>query len=307
MSIAWVAAAVRTRALVSGRAGAAGAARLAAAGSLEQARELVARWSYGARLPESATVTGLQLATRETLLWQLRVLAGWAPAGGTRILRAAAAPFERDNILGLARELRGDRAGPAHDLGSLATSWGALRRAASPEDLRAALARTPWGAVEPEEEDRLAELLEAAWLLRYAQTAPAARVWVSRRAALVAARAVVVDGDSPSAGLTRRLRPLLGRAWEEARDLPALTAALPPHVRPILAGIDGAEDLWRAEARDRALTEAEATALMRSGAPRQEVVVAGLALLEVDAWRVQAAAAALEAGPAAREVLDAAA
>ncbi|MDN4471933.1 V-type ATPase subunit [Demequina zhanjiangensis] len=306
MSISWVAATVRVRALAAGRAGRAGAARLAQSDSLDDAADLLSRWSYGARLGPETTATALQRSVRETLLWQLRVLAGWAPANGTGILRGAAAEFERDNILMRMRELQGGPAERPFELGALETSWSTLRHASNADSLLALLARTPWGEVPADEQDQLADILTATWLGRYAAAAPGAQAWAARRAAILTARARFVDGLDLAPTLRRRLRPLLGTAWESTTDLPAFAASLPSRVRAALAGTDDASGLWSAESHLYALMDDEASSLLRTGTPRPESLVAGLALLTVDAWRIQAAIAAVESGQGAKEVLDAA-
>ncbi|WP_084125576.1 hypothetical protein [Demequina sp. NBRC 110054] len=304
MSAGWVAASVRVRALAAGRAGEEGAARLAAVRSWREAEDLLARWSYGVRAAEATGPEDLQRAVRETLLWQLRVLAGWAPAAGTGILRAAAARFERDNTLGRLRELDGGSSGAPYDLGVMETSWSVLRRAESSDRLRELLARTSWGEVPEGEADQLADLLTAAWLTRYAQAAPAARTWCARDLALAIARLRFVDGVHPGPALRQRVGPLLGHAWESATDLPSFAIGLPTGTRSAFADIASPSGLWRAEVRTYAAMEAEAAAMLRQGSPGPDVVVAGIALLSADAWRVQAAIATIDQGPAAREVLD---
>ncbi|WP_062466320.1 V-type ATPase subunit [Demequina maris] len=307
MSAAWVGATVRVRALAAGRAGPQGAVKLAAAPTLDEAAELMRTWSYGARIEGPSTPEALQRAARETLLWQLRVLAGWAPAGGTRLMRAAAADFERANILMRMRELRSGARERPYDLGAMETSWTLLSGAEGPDEMRSLLARSAWGEVPDEDEAQLADILAAASLERRASASPAARTWAARGAALLAARIVAVDRTVPAAVLRRRLRLLLGGGWERADDLGSLAAALPGRVATVLDGVDGPHDLWRAESRHHALIEAEAAAQLRAGTARSEVVVAGIALLDVDAWRVQAAVAAVGSGRAGSEVLDAAA
>ncbi len=304
MSAGWVAASVRVRALAAGRAGEEGAARLAAVRSWREAEDLLARWSYGVRAADATGPEGLQRAVRETLLWQLRVLAGWAPAAGTGILRAAAARFERDNILARLRELDGGSRAAPYDLGAMETSWGLLRRAETPDQLRASLARTSWGEVPAGEADQLADLLTAACLTRYAQAAPAARTWCARALALAVARLRFVDGVHPGPTLRQRVGPLLGHAWEGTTDLPSFATGLPTGASAAFSGVSSPSGLWRAEARTYAAMEAEAAAMLRQGSPGPDVVVAGIALLSADAWRVQAAIATIGQGPAAREVLD---
>ncbi|WNM27896.1 hypothetical protein RN607_02505 [Demequina capsici] len=306
MSAAWVAASVRVRALAAGRAGEQGALRIASARTWTEVEDLLSRWSYGVRAAHVSGPEALQRAARETLLWQLRVLAGWAPASGTGILRAAAARFERENILQHRRELEGGPATSPYELGALETSWGLLRTAASATALTHLLARTAWGEV-PDDDPQLADILTAASLVRYAQVAPAARTWCTQECALALARLLFVDRVRPGPTLRTRAAPLLGHAWESAPDLPSFVAALPRRVGTVLGGIALPGDLWRAEARLHARTEAEAGAMLRDGTPGPDVVVAGIALLSADAWRVQAALAAVGAageGQGAREVLD---
>ncbi|WP_296664539.1 hypothetical protein [Demequina sp.] len=306
MSAAWVAATVRVRALAAGRAGPAGAARVAAAGSLAEVGELFSHWSYGSRVTDPTTPGGLQRATRETLLWQYRVLAGWTPPRETKILRAAAMEFERDNILMRLRELEGGRLESPYALGALDTSWGLVRHAESPEVLRELLAATGWGEAPADGQGQLADVLSATWLATVAREVPVTAPSASRHAALIAARVRFVDLAEPCAELRRRLRPLLGSGWEPVEDLPGFVAALPREAREVFAGVSAPHELWRAESHLYGLMEAEATALLRSGTPSAEVVAAGLALLAADAWRIQAAVAAVESGRAAWEVLDAA-
>ncbi|WP_152659487.1 V-type ATPase subunit [Demequina salsinemoris] len=304
MSAGWVAASVRVRALAAGRAGEEGAERLASVRTWREAEDLLARWSYGTRAAEASSPEALQRAARETLLWQLRVLAGWAPAAGTGILRAAAARFERDNILGHVRELEGGSAADPYDLGAMETSWSLLRRAESPDRLRDLLARTAWGEVPEDEADQLADLLTVSWLTRYAQVAPAARTWCARDCALTIARLRFAQGRHPGPAVRQRVGPLLGHAWEQATDLRSFAAALPAGARSAFGDLASPAELWRAEARTYAAMDSEATAMLRQGTPGPDVVVAGIALLAADAWRVQAAIASIGQGRAAREVLD---
>ncbi|WP_146362282.1 hypothetical protein [Arthrobacter yangruifuii] len=117
----WVAASVRARSMAQRRLGAGTCRDLSVLASLPAAVDALDGSVYADQLSAARTLGAAQLATRRTVLWQLRVLAGWLPTGGTPLVRAAAARFEADNIIALAAALRaGSRAdGPgAPDAGA---------------------------------------------------------------------------------------------------------------------------------------------------------------------------------------------
>lgn len=216
----WVAASVRARSMAQRRAGAGTCRSIAAAPGLQAALDQLADTVYGKELATARTLAEAHRATRRTLLWQLRVLAGWLPAAGTRLLRAAAAAFEVDNILELDRQLRrtGTEPATAHDpgpaafeLGGLATAWPRLRTAATAEELQAALASSPWG--DPGPESQRSDVLTVLWLRRLTAEAAAVRPWAAAAAALICARLVLVDRTDPSSRLAALVRPLLGTGW----------------------------------------------------------------------------------------------
>ena len=301
----WVAASVRSRSMAQRRVGAGACRELAALPNLPAAVAALETSVYHRDMSAARALGPAQQATRTTVLWQLRVLAGWLPAGGTRLVRAAAARFEADNILALDAALRAGSPAPApaFDLGGLATAWPRLRAAESPETLHAMLAGSPWG--DPGADAALPDLLTAVWLRRLASAAPAARPWAVAGAALLAARLVLVDRVRPSGRLPSLLRPLLGTGWPEAATLPELALALSPAAGQALAGIQDPQDLWRAEAQLAARVEVDGFGLLRAGLPGPDVVLGAMAVLAIDAWRVRAALAAAAAGTGGSEVLDA--
>lgn len=305
----WVAASVRARALARRRAGPPLVRRVAAQDGLEPALALLASSVHGRRLealPAAPTLAQAQRATRETVLWQLRVLAGWTPARGTTTMRALASGFERDNVLGLARRLQGRPAPEPFDLGALATAWPRLREATSTEDLLAAVRRSPWGDPGHELAD-LPDVLAVVRCRAVAAAAPQARTWAGSAAAVTCARALLLDGLAPER-LREVARPLLGRAWETTTDVAGFRAALPTALRPVLDGVAEPAGLWRAEVTLRLLQEREGQDLLRGPRPDPSVVLGAVAVLAVDAWRVRAAlAAATVGGGEPGMVLDAAA
>ena len=306
MTAAWVAASVRARSMAQRRAGAGVIGRLTVQRSIADALPLLTDTAYAERLGGCIDLAVAERGTRDTVLWQLRVLAGWMPARGTRLARAVAGTFERDNIVALAGQLDGGPSphGP-FDLGALATSWPRLRTAASAEELAQTLRRSPWGGIGSGSRADLRDVLTLVWLRRLAAVAPEAQSWAGAAGALIVARIVLVDDTAPSPRILALVRPMLGRAWETARDLAQLRAALPSSVRPVLRGIDAPEELWRAEAGMRAAVEVDGFLLLGSSRPGPDVVLGAIAVLAMDAWRVRAALAAAAAGAGSSEVLDA--
>ncbi|WP_066303638.1 hypothetical protein [Arthrobacter luteolus] len=322
----WVAATVRARAMARRRAGAGTCREAAALTSLEQALELFAATAYASELAGAGDLAGAQQATRRSALWQLRVLAGWLPVSGARMVRAAGAAYELANILVLARRLQETEAagsGPEHapartvqlpeyfELGGLATAWPRLAGAGSTADLAARLRTSPWG--DPGDAGSMADTLSVVWLRRLAAAAPQTRSWTTSAAALIAARRILVDrtlsgppGTPP--GNTDRLaillRPVLGSDWSSAEDADSFRATLPRSAAPALAGVEQPADLWRAEAALRTTVEDDAFVLLRSGLPGPDISVGAMAVLAVDGWRVRAALAAAASGGGS-EVLDA--
>jgi hypothetical protein len=299
MSRAWVAGSVRARLLASRRVGTAGAAAVAHQTSLAGALRQLADSPYGRELGAVRTLDEAQRAVAATLLWHLRVLAGWLPPPGAELLRAMAAWFEIANVLDRLAYLAGRPHRPAFDLSALATAWPRLARTGSSEAIRAVLAGSRWGDPGGTEPAVIATAMRAAWAQRIVAVAPEASIWARSAAALLLAR------TGPLAG------PRLARVAGVAGTLPAparpadVAAALPVNLRWALDGIDGPEDLWHAETRWWSRVESDAARLAAARRPDPTTVVGVVALLAADAWRVRAALAAAALGPAAREAFDA--
>ena len=306
MRVNWVAVSIRARSLSQRRGGAGRCRQLAAAPNLPTALAMLADSGYAQRLVGITSLTAAQRATRENLLWQLRVLAGWLPPGGTGLVRTIAASYERDNIVALAGRLKG---GPelsaAYQLGGLATAWPRLERQPSLPALAEALRHSAWGTPGPIDNVALRDVLTLAWLRRLSAAAPAASGWASSASALVAARMVLVDHTTPTSRVLDLARPWLGRHWASTSDLGHFRASLPRSAQGILSGIDDPSDLWRVEARLRAEVEADGLRLLHAALPGPDVVLGAIAALAVDGWRLRAALAAADAGSGSSEVLDA--
>lgn len=192
MSAGWVAGSVRAKALVRRRLGAESTRRLAACGSLGDALRLLAATPYGANIRHDQSLAAAQHEVAGTLLWDLRVLAGWLPRDGVRLLRTLGAWFELANVDELLQSMAGRPAEAEFRLGALATAWPRLRQAASTSELRAALAASAWQDPGRETVQALRLGLRARWAERVAELGDPARTWAA------AAAAAQVRAGSPS-------------------------------------------------------------------------------------------------------------
>lgn len=304
----WVAASARARSMAQRRVGAGAVRDLAAQTTLAAALAMLRVSSYADRLDGLPDLAGAERGIRDTVLWHLRVLAGWLPTSGTSLARAAAGTFEIENITALARQLDGGPPAPdPFELGALATAWPRLHSAGSTVELASILHTSPWGEVDASGPGPLRDTLNVIWLRRLAAIVPATRPWCGAGCVLVAVRGLQVDNLAPGLPLLRILRPVLGRSWEGTDSIPAFAEAIPPSLRPVLRGVSSPQELWRAEASALSRVEKDGFGLLRGALPGPEVVLGALAVLSVDAWRVRAALAAATSGTGSSEVLDAAA
>ena len=298
MSLAWVAGSVRAGLLASRRVGSAGARAVAERTTLAEALRELAGSPYGRELAAARTLDEAQWAVAATLLWHLRVLAGWLPPPGAETLRALAAWFEIANVQERLAYLAGRPRRPAFELGGLATAWPQLARTGSAAAIRAVLAGSRWGDPGGAEPDAIVAAMRAAWARRVVAVAPEAAVWARSAAALLLARGPAHGGAAlaHTAGLSSALSPAGGAD---------LAAALPADVRWVLDGVDAPEDLWQAEAHWWTRVETDAARLAAARRQGVSTVVGVAALLAADAWRLRAALAAAALGPAGGEAFDA--
>jgi hypothetical protein len=305
VSAGWVAAQVRSRSLAGHCLGPAGVREVAGAGSLDGALALLATSSYGPRLH-----LGLDLATSEhevfaSVLWNLRVLAGWSPAMGASRLHVLAGVFELANLRGHLARIEGYRAPAPFDLGSLAAVADRQTPATIPE-LRDALRRSDWGDPGAADAAGVYVALQFALARRIVDEVTEAGAWAQTYAALVMARLIVqdcaLDGDSNAAA---NARIVLGSRAVAARSLEELRRALARDVASVLEGVEGPADLWLADSRWWTHLFDDAQARLRHSAAGPEAVVAAAAVLFADAWRVQMAMEIAARAGRGIEVLDA--
>ncbi len=310
MTAGWIAPAVRGDALLRRSVGAEGASAIARADDWPTARAMLATTVYGRGLPAGADRSTAEIIAERAAVWQIRVLAGWLPPGGAALARLAVAPFEIaivDRRLG--RWSGGeDRDAPAEatiDLGTLGTAWPAVARAASPSEVRSVLRRSSWGDPGGDDRASVALGLRVAWARRSIHLDPMVRPWALGAVAVLAARERFAFERSVAATTAVSIDRLLGAGWRHTDDLEAFRRRLPEPARWALTGVDDPAQLWRAELAVLARVGRDAGPVAAVRRPSRTTVIAILALVVVDTWRVTAAIEAAGRGAAGREVFDA--
>jgi hypothetical protein len=327
------------------RLGIPAARRLAGAGSLAEALGTLAGSPYrrvagtGAADGPVGRVAAAQRAVAETLLWNLRVLAGWLPAAGAERLRVLAGWFEIANVDEHLRALAGQPADPPFRLGTLATAWPRLAGTGSATALRAELAASAWGDPGGTGDREVSLGMRLAWAERVASRVPEARPWAAGAAALLVARERFAAPASPPSSVDHELRYLaepdqvprfminegglagsagrvLGPGWLTAGSLAELAAAVAPAARWALLRVTEPADLWAAELRWWRRLNADGTRLLAGrgtgggpGAGRgfgPDRMLGATALLAADAWLVRATLELADrGGTGTAEVFDA--
>ena len=304
MSAGWVAGTTRARAMAAACAGPRTARGLASAPSLPDALRALTGTVYRRGLDVRAGAAEAQRAVSDTLVWQLRVLAGWQPRPGAIAVRLLASGFEIANTRDRLRTLSGGSPPAPYRLGALATVWPRLSRTASPAEVRAVLATSVWGDPGADTPAALITGMRLSAAARTAATVPSAARWAAGEAALLVAREVHLTGHPLTAPAARDAARLLGTDAVRAPGFGDFRARLSSPARWALEGIERPEDLWRAEARWWPSVEQEALSLLRKARFDVSPVVGAAAVLGVDAWRVRAALECAAHGGRAVEAFD---
>lgn len=288
MSTAWVAVGVRSTAMRRRRLGLPATLALAASPSLQAALQVLVGGPYGHDVRADQTLAQAQRAVVATLVWNLRVLAGWAPREGVALLRVLAAPIEACNI---DEHLRAPSGGsvPPYSLGALATAWPRLAATTDVPGLRRVLAQSPWGDPGSDDRHEISVAIRLSLAERVCLDVPDARRWAEGAAALVLARELGFRAAPPTARVRLIASRVLGRAAGQAGSLAALRAALPASARWALGDATEPEQLWRVEAAWWARVDDDAAGMARQGGSDARTLVGTVARLAVDAWRVRAA------------------
>jgi hypothetical protein len=305
VSAGWVAATVRARALARRRLGAAATRRLAASGSLPVALQALAGSSFGRQAQPELELGEAQHAVAAAILWDLRVLAGWLPRGGLRLMRVLAGWFEIANTDELLAAMAGGGQGSLFRLGALGSAWPQLRRSRSPAGLRSALAASAWGDPGGDSAYDVRIGMRARWAGRAAALGQPVSTWAAGGAALLVAGERFAAGRQPPPQVLAVAAGLIGPRAAAAGTLAELAASLPAQARWALAGTDSPADLWRAEARWWARVDSDGMKLLATSGFSSEPVLGAAAVLAADAWRVRAALEIAARGGGPLEVYDA--
>ncbi|MGW0886041.1 hypothetical protein [Streptomyces sp. NPDC002671] len=302
MSAGWVAGAVRARALADRYPGAVGAREIAACATFDEALHRLAGTPYVKYARATAGLPEAQRAVSATLLWHLRVLAGWLPRNGARLLVPLAAGFEVANV---ASRLTAPDVPEPYRLGALETAWRRLEQTGTPAELRAALAASPWGDPGGDTPWAVVTGMRMAAARRTAVAVPQARDWAVARAALLTARELFVHGRSLPEPARRDAARLLGTQAPAAASYQEFHERLPVAARRILVDVEGPDGLWRAETRWWRMLRDDGAAMLHNSRYGPRVVVGAVAALSVDAWRVRAALESAARGGRLGEAFDA--
>jgi hypothetical protein len=304
MSAGWVAGSVRARALARRRLGAEHARRLASCSSLSDALRMLAVTAYGANLRPDQPLAVAQREIADSVLWDLRVLAGWLPSGGVRLLRILGAWFEVANIDELLQSIAGRPAEAEFQLGALATAWPRLRQASSNAELRAALAASAWRDPGGESTYAVRIGMRARWAARAAALDEPARTWAAGAVALLVAGERFTAGHTVDPAVMGSALDLIGPQASSAATLDELTEGLPPRARWVLAGITSPDGLWQAEETWLARVEQDGLRLLRTASLDSRVVLGAVAVMGCDARRARAALEIAARGGKPPEALD---
>lgn len=292
MTAGWVAVSVRAQAMTSRRCGRDGAARLAATGSVEAAVEMLSASTYGHDVHPGQDLATAQRAVVQTVVWNLRVLAGWSPREGVTLLRALVAWLEIANTLDQIEALQG-REVPAHyRLGGLGTAWSRLREASDVAGLRSVLTASPWGDPGGDSPRAIGLSMQAAAADRLVAVVPEVTALAGGGVALLLARqlgSADPQVPAPPAAFRASAARVVGRSAVTANNFVDLAEALPGNSRWAVAEVAGNGELWRAEARWWRRVDHDGMALVRRSTPGRAVLVGSVAVLAADAWRVRAA------------------
>jgi hypothetical protein len=289
MSAGWVAGSVRAKGMVRRRMGAEAARRLAACPSLGDALQLLAATPYGEDIRRGQALAAAQHEVAGALLWDLRVLAGWLPRDGVRLLRTLGAWFELANVDELLQSIAGRPAGAEFRLGALATAWPRLRQATTHAELRAALAASAWRDPGHQTTQAVRLGLRARWAEQVAALGDPALTWAAGAAALLVAGERFAAGRDVDPVVMGGALGLVGAAAGRAGTLGELARGLPSRARWVLAGITSPDGLWRAEAALMSRVEQDSLRLLRTSSLDRQVVLGAVAVMACDAWRVRAA------------------
>ncbi len=304
MTAGWVAGTVRARAMARRILGAEAARELAARRSLPEAQQMLQPTPFRAAAEAGLTLTGAQHAVAETILWDLRVLAGWLPRDGVSMLRLLAGWFEIANIDELLQVLAGRPSGPIFQLGALATAWPRLCEARSAPELRRGLALSAWGDPGGDSSHDIRLAIRVRWAARVAASSDRAHTWATAAAGLLRPQESAppaTAGRDDGTDDTTRSASALTRLTNPAR--PRQRSAGQPMSQRAATG--KLAEPWQAEADWWRRVETDGKVLLRGSQADSGPVLGAVVVMAADARRVRAALEVAARGGVALEAYDA--
>jgi hypothetical protein len=312
MTPGWVAGCVRARVLAGRRIGADESRHVAACSSLAAALAMLDGTAYriapdrvsrSSRDPRRA-LAAAQRVIAEALLWDLRVLAGWLPPGGSAMMRVLAGWFEIANVSERLRELEDSEPGEYFDLGALATAWPQLQRSRDMADLRRTLAGSAWRDPGAESRAAIEVGLRARWAERVAALGEPARTWAAAAIALLVAGERFRANRPESPVLRSVASALLGRKAAATSTVDELAGQLPRDLSWVFDAGTSAAGLWRNEAGWWSRVERDALGLVARLGFDHKPVLGAATVLAADARRVWSALEIAARGGGPGEVFD---
>jgi hypothetical protein len=177
-------------------------------------------------------------------------------------------------------------------------------RTRTPGEVRQVLSRSGWGDPGVDDPAAIACSMRVTWTRRIARAGPPAESWGFGAAATLLARERFVADREIAGPAEHDLVRLLGHGAVTATTLEELVDRLATRARWPFESVDAPAELWRSELAILARVDRDARDLASTTASRS-AVVAVIARLLVDMWRVTAAIDAAGRGRVGLEVLDA--
>jgi len=272
----WIAGDVRALVLVAGDVSDI-ADTVAATPDLEAAIATLAETRWIRDEVPAVTVEAAQREVYQSLLWHLRVLAGWLPAEGVEAIRSCLLWFEIRNIEDRLGYFAGAPAEAMYELGRLGLISRRLESTGSAEDIRWLMHTSAWHDPGADDAYSIRIWLRHAWHQRVRDAAPELRVWADAATWLFAVRERVAQ--RPGAEVLAAAPPALPSAWQWATSVQW-----------------SAQDLWRGEQRWWTQVREEGLKLLHKPVGTTGPVIGALTTLASSAHRIATALEVAAAG-----------
>lgn len=269
MSGDWIAGSVRAHGL-AGSVGLDVATAVSASRDLDFAFDVLIASTWVRDLDTQTSLVAVERRILATLLWQLRILAGWLPAEGVEVIRSCVAWFEIRNVEDRMAHIAGAPAQASFELGRLGIISRSLQSTGSGADVRRLLAASSWGDPGAEDAYSIRIWMCHRWHRRVRDAAPELRVWADAAAWLLVLRERLAR--RPGAELLASVRPGLPSRWRWVSTTPWTSA-----------------DLWSAEERWWAQIREEGASLLHSPVASSKPVLGALATLAATAHEIASA------------------